>query len=165
MKGVRNLQKAVVETREGKSHELIIVAQKYRPEIAEERQEPNLGLSFFLDEKLVQSLIVSQSEIRLLRVIAARPDAFYTWHVDDLSHQCFVCESTIECVDINYIGKSVEKHGLQRKVLEGCVFRMDRIDSDANFLELILDELDNAVESDSLPIYSLENYKAAGGVV
>ena len=51
------MQKAVVETREGKSHELIIVAQKYPPDIAEERQEPNLGLSFFLDEKLVQSLI------------------------------------------------------------------------------------------------------------
>lgn len=159
------MQKAVVETREGKSHELIIVAQKYPPDIAEERQEPNLGLSFFLDEKLVQSLIVSQSEIRLLRVIADNPDAFYTWHIDDLSHQAFLSESTIECVDINYIGKSVEKHGLQRKVLEGCVFRMDRIDSDANFLELILDELDNATESDSLPIYSLESYKAAGGVV
>ena len=159
------MQRAVVETREGKSHELIIVAQKYPPDIAEERKEPNVGLSFFVDEKLVQSLIVSQSEIRLLRVIAARPDAFYTWHVDDLSHQCFVCESTIECVDINYIGKSVEKHGLQRKVLEGCVFRIDRTDGDTNFLDLILEELDNAVESDSLPIYSLENYKAAGGVV
>jgi hypothetical protein len=59
----------------------------------------------------------------------------------------------------------LEKNGLQRKVLEGCVFRMDRIDSDGNFLDLILEELDNAVESDSLPIYSLESYKAAGGVV
>ncbi len=159
------MQRAVVETREGKGHELVIVAQKYRRELAEERQEPNLGLSFFLDENLVQSLIVSQSEIRLLRVIADNPDAFYTWHVDDLSHQCFVCESTIICVDINYIGKSVEKYGLRRKVLEGCVFRMDRADSDTNFLDLILDELDNAIESDSLPIYSLESYKAAGGVV
>jgi len=159
------LQKATVETRDRKGHELIIVAQKYRPEIAEDRKESNVGLSFFLDEKLVQSLIVSQSEIRLLRVIADNPDAFYTWHIDDLSHQAFISESTIECVDISYIGKSLEKNGLQRKVLEGCVFRMDRIDSDANFLELILDELDNAVESDSLPIYSLENYKAAGGVV
>ena len=159
------MQKAVVETREGKGHELVIVAQRYHPELAEERQEPNLGLSFFLDENLVQSLIVSQSEIRLLRVIADNPDAFYTWHVDDLSHQCFVCESTIICVDINYIGKSVEKYGLRRKVLEGCVFRMDRADSDTNFLDLILDELDNAIESDSLPIYSLESYKAAGGVV
>ena len=159
------MQKAVVETREGKSHELIIVAQKYPPDIAEERQEPNLGLSFFLDEKLVQSLIVSQSEIRLLRVIADNPDAFYTWHIDDLSHQAFLSESTIECVDINYIGKSVEKHGLKRKVFEGCVFRMDRIDSDTNFLDLILDELNNAAESDSLPIYSLESYSSAGGVV
>ena len=159
------MQRAVVETREGKSHELIIVAQKYPPDIAEERQEPNLGLSFFLDEKLVQSLIVSQSEIRLLRVIADNPDAFYTWHIDDLSHQAFLSESTIECVDINYIGKSVEKHGLKRKVLEGCVFRMDRIDSDTNFLDLILDELNNAAESDSLPIYSLESYSSAGGVV
>ncbi len=159
------MQRAVVETREGKGHELVIVAQKYRPELAEERQEPNLGLSFFLDENLVQSLIVSQSEIRLLRVIADNPDAFYTWHVDDLSHQCFVCESTIICVDISYVGKSVEKHGLQRKALEGCVFRVDRTDSDTNFLDLILDELDNALESDSLPIYSLESYKAAGGVL
>ncbi|HPD38721.1 MAG TPA: hypothetical protein PK411_10315 [Mesotoga infera] len=159
------MQKAVVETREGKGHELVIVAQKYRPELAEERQEPNLGLSFFLDENLVQSLIVSQSEIRLLRVIADNPDAFYTWHVDDLSHQCFVCESTIICVDISYVGKSVEKHGLQRKALEGCVFRMDRADSATNFLDMILDELDNAIESDSLPIYSLESYRIAGGVV
>ena len=159
------MQKAVVETREGKGHELVIVAQRYHPELAEERQEPNLGLSFFLDENLVQSLIVSQSEIRLLRVIADNPDAFYTWHVDDLSHQCFVCESTIICVDISYVGKSVEKHGLQRKALEGCVFRMDRADSDTNFLDLILEELDNALESDSLPIYSLESYKAAGGVL
>ncbi len=159
------MQRVTVETRDGKSQELIIVAQRYRPEIAEERQEPNLGLSFFVDEKLVQSLIVSQSEIRLLRVIADNPDAFYTWHVDDLSHQTFVCESTIICVDIGYIGKSVEKYGLQRKALEGNVFRMDRADSDTNFLDLILDELDNALESDSLPIYSLESYKAAGGVV
>ena len=159
------MQRATVETRDRKGQELIIVAQRYRPEIAEERQEPNVGLSFFVDEKLVQSLIVSQSEIRLLRVIADNPDAFYTWHVDDLSHQCFVCESTSICVDINYIGKSVEKYGLRRKVLEGCVFRMDRADSDTNFLDLILDELDNAIESDSLPIYSLESYKAAGGVV
>jgi len=159
------MQRTTVETRDRKGQELIIVAQKYLPEIAEERKEPNLGLSFFLDEKLVQSLIVSQSEIRLLRVIADNPDAFYTWHVDDLSHQCFVCESTITCVDINYIGKSVEKYGLQRKVLEGCVFRMDRTDSDTNFLDMILDELDNALESDSLPIYSLESYKAAGGVL
>jgi len=165
MKGVRNLQKATVETRDRKGHELIIVAQKYPPDIAEERKEPNVGLSFFVDEKLVQSLIVSQSEIRLLRVIADNPDAFYTWHVDDLSHQCFVCESTIECVDINYIGKSVEKYGLQRKVLEGNVFRIDRTDSDTNFLNLILDELNNAAESDSLPIYSLESYSSAGGVV
>jgi len=164
MKGVRNLQRVIVESRGGKDLELIIVAQKYRPEIAEDRKESNVGLSFFLDEKLVQSLIVSQSEIRLLRVIANNPDAFYTWHIDDLSHQAFISESTIECVDISYIGKSVEKHGLKRKVLEGCVFRVDRIDSDANFLDLILDELDNAVESDSLPIYSLESYKAAGGV-
>ncbi len=59
------MQRVTVETRDGKSQELIIVAQRYRPEIAEERQEPNLGLSFFLDEKLVQSLIVVQSEIRL----------------------------------------------------------------------------------------------------
>ena len=159
------MQRVTVETRDGKSQELIIVAQRYRPEIAEERQEPNLGLSFFVDEKLVQSLIVSQSEIRLLRVIADNPDAFYTWHVDDLSHQCFVCESTIVCVDIGYIGKSIEKHGLQRKALEGNVFRMDRTDSDTNFLDLVLDELDNAIESDSLPIYSLESYKAAGGVL
>ena len=159
------MQKAIVETREGKGHELIIVSQKYRPDIAEERKEPNVGLSFFVDEKLVQSLIVSQSEIRLLRIIADNPDAFYTWHVDDLSHQTFVCESTIICVDIGYIGKSVEKYELQRKVLEGCVFRMDRTDSETNFLDLILEELDNAVESDSLPIYSLESYKAAGGVV
>ncbi len=159
------MQKAVVETREGKGHELVIVAQRYHPELAEERQEPNLGLSFFLDENLVQSLIVSQSEIRLLRVIADNPDAFYTWHVDDLSHQCFVCESTIICVDISYVGKSVEKHGLQRKALEGCVFRMDRADSATNFLDMILDELDNAIESDSLPIYSLESYRIAGGVV
>jgi len=159
------MQKATVETREGKPQELIIVAQKYLPEIAEERKEPNVGLSFFVDEKLVQSLIVSQSEIRLLRVIADNPDAFYTWHVDDLSHQTFVCESTIICVDIGYIGKSVEKYGLQRKALEGCVFRIDRTDSDTNFLDLILDELDNALESDSLPIYSLESYKAAGGVL
>ena len=159
------MQKATVETRDRKGHELIIVAQKYRPEIAEDRKESNVGLSFFLDEKLVQSLIVSQSEIRLLRVIADNPDAFYTWHVDDLSHQCFVCESTIECVDINYIGKSVEKYGLQRKVLEGNVFRIDRTDSDTNFLNLILDELNNAAESDSLPIYSLESYSSAGGVV
>jgi len=111
------------------------------------------------------SLIVSQSEIRLLRIIADNPDAFYTWHIDDLSHQTFVCESTIICVDIGYIGKSIEKHGLQRKALEGNVFRIDRTDSDTNFLDLILDELDNAIESDSLPIYSLESYKAAGGVV
>ncbi len=159
------MQRTTVETREGKGHELIIVAQKYRPEIAEERQEPNLGLSFFVDENLVQSLIVSQSEIRLLRVIADNPDAFYTWHVDDLSHQTFVCESTIICVDIGYIGKSVEKNGLQRKALEGCVFRMDRTDSETNFLDLILEELDNAIESDSLPIYSLEAYRTAGGVV
>ena len=159
------MQKATVETRDRKGHELIIVAQKYPPDIAEERKEPNVGLSFFVDEKLVQSLIVSQSEIRLLRVIADNPDAFYTWHVDDLSHQCFVCESTIECVDINYIGKSVEKYGLQRKVLEGNVFRIDRTDSDTNFLNLILDELNNAAESDSLPIYSLESYSSAGGVV
>ena len=141
------------------------MAQKYRPKLVEERKEPNLGLSFFLDEKLVQSLIVSQSKIRLLRVIAATPDLFYTWHVDDLSHQTFVCECTIVCVDIGYIGKSVEKYGIHRKVLEGNVFRIDRTDSEDNFLDLILDELDNAVESDSLPIYSLENYKAAGGVV
>ena len=159
------MQRATVETRDGKSQELIIVAQKYLPEIAEERKEPNLGLSFFIDEKLVQSLIVSQSEIRLLRVIADNPDAFYTWHVDDLSHQTFVCESTIICVDIGYIGRSIEKYELQRKVLEGCVFRMDRADSDTNFLDLILDELDNAIESDSLPIYSSESYKATGGVV
>ena len=159
------MQKAVVETREGKGHELVIVAQRYHPELAEERQEPNLGLSFFINENLVQSLIVSQSEIRLLRVIADNPDAFYTWHVDDLSHQCFVCESTIICVDISYVGKSVEKHGLQRKALEGCVFRMDRADSATNFLDMILDELDNAIESDSLPIYSLESYRIAGGVV
>ena len=85
--------------------------------------------------------------------------------VDDLSHQCFVCESTIICVDISYVGKSVEKHGLQRKALEGCVFRMDRADSATNFLDMILDELDNAIESDSLPIYSLESYRIAGGVV
>ena len=159
------MQRATVETRDRKGQELIIVAQKYRPEIAEERQEPNLGLSFFVDEKLVQSLIVSQSEIRLLRIIADNPDAFYTWHIDDLSHQTFVCESTITCVDIGYIGKSIEKYELQRKVLEGCVFRIDRIDGDTNFLDLILVELDNAIESDSLPIYSLESYKAAGGVV
>ena len=159
------MQRTIVETHGGKHCELIIVAQRYLPEIAEERQEPNLGLSFFINEKLVQSLIVSQSEIRLLRVIADNPDAFYTWHVDDLSHQTFVCESTIICVDIGYIGKSVEKYGLQRKVLEGNVFRMDRTDSDTNLLELILVELDNALESDSLPIYSLESYKAAGGVV
>ena len=159
------MQKATVETRDRKGHELIIVAQKYRPEIAEDRKESNVGLSFFVDEKLVQSLIVSPSEIRLLRVIADNPDAFYTWHIDDLSHQAFISESTIECVDINYIGKSLEKHGLQRKVLEGCVFRIDRTDGDTNFLDLILEELDNAVESDSLPIYSLESYKAAGGVV
>ena len=159
------MQKVTVETREGKPQELIIVAQRYLPEIAEERKEPNVGLSFFVDEKLVQSLIVSQSEIRLLRVIADNPDAFYTWHVDDLSHQCFVCESTIVCVDIGYIGKSIEKHGLQRKALEGNVFRMDRTDSDTNFLDLVFDELDNAIESDSLPIYSLESYKAAGGVL
>ncbi|HPA00472.1 hypothetical protein [Mesotoga prima] len=158
------MQRVMVESRDGKQCELVIVAQKYRREIAEERKEPNVGLSFFLDEKLVQSLIVVQSEIRLLRVIADNPDAFYTWHVDDLSHQCFVCESTIECVDINYIGKSVEKHGLQRKVLEGCVFRIDRTESDTNFLDLILEELDNATESDSLPIYSLESYRSAGGV-
>jgi len=159
------MQRTIVETHGGKHCELIIVAQRYLPEIAEERQEPNLGLSFFINEKLVQSLIVSQSEIRLLRVIADNPDAFYTWHVDDLSHQTFVCESTIICVDIGYIGKSIEKHGLQRKALEGCVFRMDRADSDTNFLELILEELDNAIESDSLPIYSLEAYRTAGGVV
>ncbi|HON29267.1 MAG TPA: hypothetical protein PLA64_13285 [Mesotoga infera] len=159
------MQKVTVETRDRKPQELIIVAQKYLPKIAEERQEPNLGLSFFINEKLVQSLIVSQSEIRLLRVIADNPDAFYTWHVDDLSHQTFVCESTIVCVDIGYIGKSIEKHGIQRKALEGCVFRIDRTDSDTNFLDLILEELDNAIESDSLPIYSLESYKAAGGVV
>ena len=159
------MQRTIVETRDGKPQELIIVAQKYRPEIAEERQEPNLGLSFFINEKLVQSLIVSQSEIRLLRVIADNPDAFYTWHIDDLSHQTFVCESTIICVDIGYIGKSIEKYELQRKVLEGCVFRIDRVDSDTNFLDLILEELDNAIESDSLPIYSLESYKAAGGVL
>jgi len=165
MKGVRNLQRAVIETRDGNHHELIIVARKYRPDLAEEMKESNVGLSFFLDEKLVQSLIVSQSEIRLLRVIAENPDAFYTWHVDDLSHQCFVCESTIECVDISYIGKSIEKHGLQRKALEGCVIRIDRTDSSTNFLDLILDELDNAVESDSLPIYSLESYNVIGGVV
>jgi len=165
MKGVRNMQKATVETRDRKGLELIIVAQKYRPEIAEDRKESNVGLSFFVDEKLVQSLIVSPSEIRLLRVIADNPDAFYTWHIDDLSHQAFISESTIECVDINYIGKSLEKHGLQRKVLEGCVFRIDRTDGDTNFLDLILEELDNATESDSLPIYSLESYKAAGGVV
>ena len=59
------MQKATVETRDRKGHELIIVAQKYRPELVEERKEPNVGLSFFVDEKLVQSLIVSQSEIRL----------------------------------------------------------------------------------------------------
>ncbi len=159
------MQRTIVETHGGKHCELIIVAQKYHPELVEERKEPNLGLSFFINEKLVQSLIVSQSEIRLLRVIADNPDAFYTWHVDDLSHQTFVCESTIVCVDIGYIGKSIEKYGLQRKVLEGCIFRMDRVDSDTNFLNLILDELDNAIESDSLPIYSLESYKAAGGVV
>jgi len=159
------MQRATIETRDRKPQELIIVAQRYHPDIAEERQEPNVGLSFFINEKLVQSLIVSQSEIRLLRVIADNPDAFYTWHVDDLSHQTFVCESTIVCVDIGYIGKSVEKNGLQRKALEGCVFRIDRVDSDTNFLDLILDELDNALESDSLPIYSLESYKAAGGVV
>jgi len=159
------MQRVMVESRDGKKCELVIVAQKYRREIAEERKEPNVGLSFFLDEKLVQSLIVVQSEIRLLRVIADNPDAFYTWHVDDLSHQCFVCESTIECVDISYVGKSIEKYGLQRKMLEGCVLRIDRIDSENNFLDLILDELDNVTESDSLPIYSLESYKAAGGVV
>ena len=159
------MQRTIVETHGGKHCELIIVSQKYHPELAEERQEPNLGLSFFIDEKLVQSLIVSQSEIRLLRVIADNPDAFYTWHVDDLSHQTFVCESTIICVDIGYIGRSIEKYELQRKVLEGCVFRMDRADSDTNFLDLILDELDNAVESDSLPIYSLDSYRLAGGVV
>jgi len=159
------MQRTIVETHGGTHCELIIVAQKYHPELGEERNEPNLGLSFFINEKLVQSLIVSQSEIRLLRVIADNPDAFYTWHVDDLSHQTFVCESTIVCVDIGYIGKSIEKYGLQRKVLEGCIFRMDRVDSDTNFLNLILDELDNAIESDSLPIYSLESYKAAGGVV
>ena len=159
------MQKALVETRKGDRHELIIVARKYRPDLAEEMKESNVGLSFFVDEKLVQSLIVSQSEIRLLRVIADNPDAFYTWHVDDLSHQTFVCESTIVCVDIGYIGKSIEKYGIQRKVLEGNVFRMDRADSDTNFLDLILEELDNALESDSLPIYSLESYKAAGGVL
>jgi len=165
MKGVKAMQRTIVETHGGKHCELIIVAQKYHPELVEERKEPNLGLSFFINEKLVQSLIVSQSEIRLLRVIADNPDAFYTWHVDDLSHQTFVCESTIVCVDIGYIGKSIEKHGIQRKALEGCVFRIDRTDSDTNFLDLILEELDNAIESDSLPIYSLESYKAAGGVV
>ncbi|HPD39908.1 MAG TPA: hypothetical protein PK411_16295, partial [Mesotoga infera] len=94
------MQRATIETRDRKPQELIIVAQRYHPDIAEERQEPNVGLSFFINEKLVQSLIVSQSEIRLLRVIADNPDAFYTWHVDDLSHQTFVCESTIVCVDI-----------------------------------------------------------------
>jgi len=95
------MQRTIVETHGGKHCELIIVAQKYHPELVEERKEPNLGLSFFINEKLVQSLIVSQSEIRLLRVIADNPDAFYTWHVDDLSHQTFVCESTIVCVDID----------------------------------------------------------------
>ncbi len=34
------MQKATVETRNRKGQELIIVAQKYRPELVEERKEP-----------------------------------------------------------------------------------------------------------------------------
>ena len=146
------MKKVTVETCE-KRHELIIVAQK-----SKQNKTPNLGLSFFLDGNLVQSLIVVKSEVQILRFITNDPGTFYNWHVYDVIRSTMVCCSTIICTEFSRFLEKEERKGFRWDAFESNKLRINATDDDTNFLNLILDELDNAIESDFLPIYSLDSY-------